>query len=350
MRLESERDAEDFIRGLTLLGTGGGGPPEMGRAALAGLLPVECRPLAELDPDTWTATVAELGSGAGGGPTPPVEAALTALAEHAGVALGAVVPGEIGAGNVPAPIAAAHALGVPAVDGDYGGGRALPELSQAVPSVLGRSIYPVAMVDASGDVTILEAGRGAAMADRIGRALTEAADGDIAFACFLFRAEDAAEVMAHGTLTRALEAGRAIREAREARVDPVEAAAEAIGAWVLFRGAVVSTGLESGGHAFGVGRHELAGDGRTFTIWFKNESHLSWLDGEPYVTSPDCLGVLDAGSGEPLTNYDVREEQEVAVLGWRGSDAHRTPRGLELLGPRHFGFDLLYTPIENMFK
>jgi DUF917 family protein len=199
-------------------------------------------------------------------------------------------------------------------------------------------------------VTILTAGTGAAMADRIGRALTEASDGDIAFACFLLRAGDAAGLMAQGTLSRALAAGRAIRKAREGGADPVEAAAQAIGAWILFRGQVVSTGLDGGGHAFGVGTHELAGDGGTFRIWFKNESHVSWLDGEPYVTSPDCLGMVDAESGEPLTNYDVREGHEVAVLGWRGSDAHRTPRGLELLGPGHFGFDFLYTPIENMFK
>ncbi|MBA3717508.1 MAG: DUF917 domain-containing protein [Actinobacteria bacterium] len=365
MRLETEQDSDDFLRGLTLLGTGGGGPPELGREALRGALPVECRALSELPPDTWTATVAELGSGASGEPPPPEEAerlgltapgappmlaALRELADSAGVELGAVVPGEIGAGNVPGPIAAAVALGLTPVDVDYGGGRALPELSQSVPAVLGRSVFPVSMVDVWGNVTVLRSGTSAAMADRIGRALTEAVYGDIAFACYLMRADEATGVMAHGTLTRALEAGRAIREARARGADPVTAAADAIGATVLFRGDVVSTGLEGGGHAFGVGRHQLAAGRDTFTIWFKNESHVSWLNGESYVTSPDCLAVIDLETGEPHTNYEVAEGQRVAVLGWRGADAHRTPRGLELLGPRHFGFDLDYVPVEKMFK
>jgi uncharacterized protein len=372
-RLENLHDCEDFLRGLTLLGTGGGGPPQMGRESLLRALddgtPLEWRELGALPPDTWTATVAELGSGApGDGPPPeerarlglseaggsPMTDALHALAAHAGVELGAVVPGEIGAGNVPVPLTTAASMGLPTVDGDYGGGRALPELSQAVPAVLGRSVYPVSMVDGWGNVTVLESGTGPGMADRIGRMLTEAAYGDIAFACFLMRAEDAAEVMAHGTLTGALEAGRAIREARESGGDPVAAAARAVEGRALFRGGVTSTGLdEPGGHAFGVGRHELEGtgedDGATFTIWFKNESHVSWRNGEPFVTSPDCLAVLDLETGEPYTNYDVAVGKRVAVIGRKGAGAHRTPRGLELLGPRHFGFDLDYIPIEELW-
>ena len=26
----------------------------------------------------------------------------------------------------------------------------------------------------------------------------------------------------------------------------------------------------------------------TLRVWFKNENHVSWLDGKPYVASPDA--------------------------------------------------------------
>jgi len=32
------------------------------------------------------------------------------------------------------------------------------------------------------------------------------------------------------------------------------------------------------------------------------------------------------------------------------SPAFRSPKGIEVLGPRHFGFDFDYRPIEELFK
>ena len=63
--LATPQDCEDFVRGLTFLGTGGGGAPERGLKFLRdrfeqgdtlGWLSIE-----DLPPETWTATVAGLG-------------------------------------------------------------------------------------------------------------------------------------------------------------------------------------------------------------------------------------------------------------------------------------------------
>jgi DUF917 family protein len=40
----------------------------------------------------------------------------------------------------------------------------------------------------------------------------------------------------------------------------------------------------------------------------------------------------------------------VAVLGAPGDPSFRTPTGIATLGPKHFGFNLEYRPIEQLFK
>jgi len=40
----------------------------------------------------------------------------------------------------------------------------------------------------------------------------------------------------------------------------------------------------------------------------------------------------------------------VAVVGRRRRDLYDGPRGLAVLGPRHFGFDIDFTPIETLTR
>ena len=48
-----------------------------------------------------------------------------------------------------------------------------------------------------------------------------------------------------------------------------------------------------------------------------------------------------------LERLGVSVGDRVAVVGRKAHKLYRTARGVELLGPRHFGFDLDYVPIED---
>jgi uncharacterized protein len=147
--LTTREKVEDFVTGLTLMGTGGGGsnPAPMIDSMLQEIDtggPFEIVDAAELPPDAWTATVA----GLGGRPPEqgPTDAELRALGlveprytrftlqaqaireleNQVGTRIQAIVPGELGSWNTPAPMLAARQLGLPVVDGDYAG-RAIPE-------------------------------------------------------------------------------------------------------------------------------------------------------------------------------------------------------------------------------
>jgi DUF917 family protein len=371
--LRTRQECEDLVRGLCFRGAGGGGPPSTGLKLLLHQLEAgrEIR-WVDLDslPDTaWTVTVAGMGGRARtGGTREELErlgavrekydhlglsvAAVRALEDSEGVKVQAIVPGETGGSAVPSAIAAALEFGVPVVDGDYAGGRAIPEVPQALPELKGIPVTPMSFVTRWGDVVILKETVSSAMADRIGRMITVAAYAGVGFSWYLLQAQQVKDLVATNTLSAALEVGGAIREARERGEDPVAKAIKAVDGWPLFEGEITAMEVaDEESLAFGVGTHRLKGlgryEGHNFSIWYKNEYHVSWLDDQPFVTSPDAMIIVQRDTGEPAISYDFSVGDHVAVIGRRAHQAHRTPQGIQALGPRHFGFDLDYVPIEQ---
>ena len=374
--LRTEQECQDLVCGLCFRGAGGGGSPSSGLKLLLHQLELgrEIRwvDLDSLPDAAWTVTVAGMGGRAGRGGSPEElkelgavqekydhlglsVAAVRAIEKSEGVKVEAIVPGETGGSAVPAAIATALEFGVPVVDGDYAGGRAIPEVPQALPELKGIPVCPMSFVTRWGDVVILKETVSSAMADRIGRMMTVASYGGVGFSWYLMQARQARDVVAKDTLSAALEVGRVIREAREKKADPVMAAVQAVAGWLLFEGEITAMEVADGeSFAFGVGTHRLKGlgdyEGHTFSVWYKNEYHVSWLDDKPFVTSPDSMIIVQRDSGEPSISYDFSVGDHVAVIGRRGHAAHRTAKGIEALGPTHFGFDLDYVPIEERMK
>jgi DUF917 family protein len=374
--LRTSQECEDLVRGLCFRAAGGGGRPSSGLKLLLDQLEkgreITWVDVSSLPAGAWTVTVAGMGGRAVHGGTPEEleqlgcteekydhlglsVAAVRALEDSEGVKVEAIVPGETGGSAVPSAIAAALEFGVPVVDGDYAGGRAIPEVPQALPELKGIPVCPMSFVTRWGDVLMLRETVSSAMADRIGRMITVASFGSVGFSWYLMQARQVKDVLARDTLSAALQVGRAIREARETKTDPVAAAIKALDGWLLFEGEITAMQVaDEESYAFGVGTHRLKGlrdyAGHTFSVWYKNEYHVSWLDGQPFVTSPDSMIVVQRETGEPAISYDFSVGDHVAVIGRSAHEAHRTKEGIQALGPRHFGFDLDYVPIEQQMK
>jgi DUF917 family protein len=374
--LGTRQECEDFVRGLCFMGTGGGGSREVGLKALLDQLEagrkIEWLNADSLPDNAWTAVVAGMGGRpADGGHEEELAklgcteekhdylgmlvTAVRVLQDSVGVKVQAIVPVEIGADNVPVPMVAAMELGLPVVDGDYAGGRAIPEVPQTIPEIRAVPVCPMSFVTRWGDVLILRDTVSTAMADRIGRMVNLASYGDIGCSCYLMQIREVKEVLASGTLSEALRVGRAIRQACEAGADPVAQAVKAIDGWLLFEGEIIEMEIaDEESYAFGLGSYRLRGSGNSkghdFKIWYKNEYHMSWMDGRPFVTSPDSMIVVDMETAEPALSFDFSVGDKVAVIGRRGHQVHRSPEGVKVLGPRHFGFDVDYVPIEDRVK
>ncbi len=370
--LSTMQDCEDLIRGCLFMGTGGGGSAEWGRevftAALEEGLKIEWVDVDDIPDDAWTVTPYGMGSIAPPSPETQeeiarlglvdrlgrlaIEVAVREMEEYAGVKIEAIVPVELGAGNTPAPLITGARLGIPVVDGDYAG-RAIPEEMQGTPYLYDKKGWPFTSVDRWGNVCIVKEACSLHMMERIGKMLSVAAYGFCHMAAYLLIGREMKEIVVRDTLTKSLELGRAIRQARERGEDPVLASLEFTDGWLLFEGDVVKKDWEDReGYMFGTTYIEGKGEfkGHTFKVWFKNENHVSWLDDEPFVTSPDLVVIVDRKSGEGITNTLLDAGQEVAVIGIKGLEAFRSEKGLGGAGPRYFGFDIDYVPIEERME
>lgn len=370
--LTTRTNADDFIRGLAFMGTGGGGRPEAGRENLYRHIDqgegVGWTDLSELADDTYACCAFTMGSTA---PRPPdfqerewpeygirdkgsaLPRAVRELEEYMGMKVSVIYPLELGAANTTGPIHCAVELGLKVADGE-GCGRAVPEASQIIPALLGKTMWPASICDEWGNTLILKRATSLDVAEAIGKGISiiSKVPDPHAFcgmACYLLPVVEMKKLVIPGSLSCAYSLGQTIRRAREANQDPVAAAVRFTDGWVLFKGTVTKRDWKSEtGYQIGVTEVTGTGEytGHSFRIWFKNEHHVTWLDGTPYVTSPDLISVVRSDTAEPITNTYMSEGDDVAVIGMRAPAQLRTPAAKIILGPRHFGFDLEYQPIE----
>ncbi|GAH64697.1 unnamed protein product, partial [marine sediment metagenome] len=120
--------------------------------------------------------------------------------------------------------------------------------------------------------------------------------------------------------------------------------------WLLFTGEIERKEWEDrDGYMWGTTYIKGTGNraGHTFRYWFKNENHIGWLDEEPIITSPDMPIVVDIETGEGKINTFIEAGERVAVIGAKGPEVFRSEHGLSGAGPRYYGFDIDYIPIEE---
>ena len=370
--LKSQQEIQDFVRGCTFLGTGGGGSPEEGVSLLVETLnqgkKIQWVDVDDIDDEAWVTSPAGMGSIA------PVTDEKRKMFEQLGFkerrvkrmlveavrelenylqsTVEVIVPVEIGGGNTPVPLDTAAQLEKVTVDGDYAG-RSIPELVQCLPAMMNKSTTPIACVDDWGNVTIIKQVVSLAAAEKLGKMISSIATGLCGETFFTFRAREMKEALIPGTLTESLEIGKTIRIAREKGDDPVKAVTDFLNGWILFKGRVERKDWEDReGYMYGTtyidGSGEFAGD--TFKIWFKNENHISWKNDEPFVTSPDIISVVELKTCEPIINPAIEVGQEVAVIGLKSRPKYVAAHGIEILGPGHYGFDIKHVPIDKLLK
>lgn len=371
--LSSVADCSDFIDGCLFMSTGGGGEPAKGmsilEATLADGLDIGWTDGVLIDDEALTAMVYGMGSIAPAGAdqdellrsldvgsasrseAQAMQDAVRVLSEYLGEPIACIVVAELGAYNATAPLAVAARLGIPVVDGDYSG-RAVPEEMQSTPHVHGVASDPLVSVDQWGNTTIVAKAANSYMLERVGRHLSMAGITGTAVASTAIRGSQMKEILVPGTLTQCLEIGRACRLAVDAGSDPVDAALEIVDGWRLFEGTVTDKCWEDSG-GFMLGTLDVTGTGpsagHSLRLWFKNEIHVTWLDGQPWVCSPDLVTLVNPNEGRGYTNTDIDVGDMVVAVGVRGLDVMREPSVLaSASGPAYFGFDVPYVPIERL--
>lgn len=373
--LKTREQVEDFVRGVTFYGTGGGGSYQRGIDLLMDQIQkghevgwVEPEKLRD---NEYSCCPFLMGSLAG-----PDEAtkrdmkatydldepfvdetermvrAVKGLERKVGKKVSALIPIELGGANAAACISAAAELGVVVLDGDYTG-RAIPEIQQTTPFIYEQNLTPVVACDGWGEMATIESAVNWRMVERIGKQLAVAGFSYSAQAGFFADGASTKKALIHGTLSDCYEVGKSLRLAVEEGFDPADTIVKKVGGWVICKGVVTGKHVEDKDDYYWA-THEITGaggyEGVELKIWLKNENHMCWRNGEVFVTSPDMIQIIDTKSGQPYTNNVIEVGMEVSVIAMKARDIFRTPRGLLALSPRAFNFDVDYIPVENRIK
>lgn len=338
-------DVDDLARGAALVGSGGGGSTRAAASLLAHLLdrtgPLTVVAPTELPADTWAVPVGLVGSVTvfeekplGGG---EFARAIAAVERHSRITCGAILGFEAAGVNALLAAAAAAELGLPLVDAD-GMGRAFPELEQTTFFLNGAALAPVVVTDEKGSLLVID-GVDGLTAERLTRAAVVALGGWGMIALAPQRAEVLAGTAIRRSISRALDIGRMLAAGDHARM------LAAYGGRALFRGKIVEVERSAGvRYGFGSAVLESVEDpGAVMRLEFQNENMLLLVDGEVRAAVPDLICLLGRDHGRSLTTEEIRFGLEVDVLTLPGAPQWRSARGLGLVGPRAFGYDVDYT-------
>ena len=272
--------------------------------------------------------------------------ALRKLEKFLGRQVDGLLCGEAGGINSTTPFVAAAATGLPLVDGD-GMGRAFPELQMTTFGMHGVSATPMVLGDDKGNSVVLETINNR-WTERLARSATVDMGGSALLAFYPMTGAVAKKAVVRGTLTLCADLGRKLREARARHDDPVEAIRAALGAEIIFNGRVKDVLRRTVG---GFARGEAADRGA------RRASRPQAAHRVP-ERIPDRRARRQDGGDDARHDHPARRRDRRA--GHRRRDALRHsgrrarlsrapsngahPKGLELVGPRYFGYDLDFQP------
>lgn len=361
---------KEITLGASILATGGGGDPEIGLLWTLKVLE-EGKEIVMIDPmdvpeDVLGASVGCLGAPVVLTEKPPsgnvLKVAFEKLERYIGQKLDLAIPFECGGVNSTVAYAIAGELGIPVVDVD-GMNRAFPELQQTSWAANGSHASPTVSVDDRGNVTVIDTKSDNLRAESIARRTAMAYGGISWMATYPLTGREVKEKSILKSQSIAWEIGKAVYEARNSHLDPVQKIMDNlkqtrnVDSFRVFNGKIVDIRRDFGGEStkgFSLGKVIMEGigeyKGRKAELDFQNEWLRVKVDGEVKCLPPDLITIVDNETGEPIRT-------DIMKYGYRGSiiliPAHermRTERGLELFGPSYFGYKQEYIPVEEIMN
>jgi DUF917 family protein len=353
------QDVKDMAVGAAVLGSGGGGDPYIGM--LMAIQAIERGKKVELvepdvvDDNDFVVPVAMMGT-----PTVLIEKipggdevlwVLRSIEKYYGREANYITPIEAGGVNSMIPIVAAAYTGKPLLNGD-GMGRAFPELQMVTFHLIGVKATPMVLSDERGNTVILDTIDNF-WAEKIARAITIKFGGSAYIAIYAMMGRDYRRGVVKRTPLLALELGKTIREAKRRGVNVFDAILDITKGFTLFKGKIVDVARFNIG---GFARGEVTIEGfdefknSRMIVKFQNENLVAIKDGEVVATTPDIISILDIESAKPITTERLRYGLRAVVIGIPCDEKWRTEEGLKVVGPKYFGYDVDYIPIEVRMK
>lgn len=363
MRILTRENLMNILYGCTILGTGGGGSLDEGIAmideALAAGKEFKLVSFDELDGGDVIGTPYACGA-----ISPLTEEEIRKYArlketeesfyilcmkqmeQFLGKEVKAVISTELGGGNTATALYCGAMTDRLIVDGDPAG-RSVPALQHSTYYLHDVPICPMSVMNRFGEGAVFTNVFDDERAEDLVRALAVVSQNTIAVMDHVNTASVLRDTVIRGAITYAETVGKAFRDARAAGGDYVSAVAEAGQGRPMFTGVVKESSFETrDGYTFGntVITGTGADAGHELKIWYQNENIISWKDGAYFVTVPDLICMFNMDEAMPQLNPYAKVGENVRVIALPAPQEWTTPRGLEVFGPRSFGYDVDYVP------
>ncbi len=363
LRLAKFEDFEALLLGAAIYATGGGGDLEKGLRLVKEVFidrskSVEIMDLSELGSSTVIASPYDVGTTAPNARlrkpsrvANTVVRALRILRDRLGLEVTAFNPVELGGGNTAVALYAAGLANLPVVDGDRVG-RAAPEIHQDTAVLMGRKCTPAVAVTPTGIEVVILDYPDVDDYEALLRYLSILSGTHVTVIDTPMRIDEARNVLIRGSLSKCFELGKKVLEARRRGSFVPRIVAETMNGWIVFHGIVREWRWRNEG-GFLVGEMIVEGidefQSKVLRSWIKNEHIMVWLDDQPLVMPPDIF-TLVSRDGTPILNHVVREGMEVWGIAAPAPAVWRCEEGLKLFGPKHFGFNYDYVPVEKLVR
>lgn len=358
MRELSKQDLTDILNGAAILGAGGGGDLtegfEMIEMALAAGKTFRMVSVDEVPDDAVVCTPYLLGAISAlsaeeealyhdlpRGVHHPILLAYEMFQEKLGTTFYGTTACEMGGSNTAAAFFPAAMNDHFIIDADPAG-RAVPEITHSTYYLAGLPAAPIFAANEFGETFMLDHVKDDMRAETLVRALSTVSRHSIAAIDHALPMARLRDALIPGTITKAMKLGAAWRKAREAGDDVAQVIAQSASGFVAFEGHVSDCTYETL-EGFTIGDIQIVGSGAyagtSMRISVKNENMAAWIDGEVLATVPDLICIIDKDAKAQVSNPDVEIDQSVSVVLLPSPAAFRTPKGLEIFGPKYAGID-----------
>ncbi len=335
----NQQQLDDLLLGATALATGGGCLYEQKKSTLVkvGITAVSVLEASDIRASDLLCTVYAVGS------TSIQESSMEKrlrigcreVEKKLGSPLTAFFVGELGAEHL--ALMASAILGVGILDADGTGGRAVPEIMQDQFALVGRKTTPAIVVKADGNVIIFEDLEPQTLERNI-REITLRTNSLVLVFDHFMRGGDV-QILSCGNLKRSMQIGEILRHrdrvallshgftfVDEARMDAIKIQPSPD----FFRADVTLSGRKG-----------------TYHLLIKNENLVLLRNGEPIITCPHLIMLLDE-EARPVHNARIQEAigTTLTIASVKALPNWQTKQANELFSPKRFGFNykVVYRP------
>ena len=334
MRYLDKASIENIAIGAAFLGTGGGGDPYIGKLMAISAVekngPVKLYSVDEIGDEDFFIPAALMGAPSVSSEKFPNGSEFVKVFQKLARYLGedkiaGTYPMEAGGVNSMIPIVVAAQLGLPLIDCD-GMGRAFPELQMVTFNLDGISATPMAITDEKGNIGIFETIDNK-WTERLARAATVEMGASALVSLYPTTGAQMKRSGVHHVVTLSEQIGEIISSNHRDAKEKLHELLKLVSGYELFQGKIVDVIRETKG-GFNLGK----------------------MDGQVVGMTPDLLCLVDYETLTPVTTESLKYGKRVRVIGLPAHEKWRTDKGIQTAGPRYFGYDYDYVPIEELVK